>query len=132
MLEKIKKPLIAILLSSVAIVLVVVMYGLFIIYKEVQTTCTTATQKYKKTTCVESLIGVLESDTATPKEKNDAIWALGQMADKRALPTLKAMYKGVPDGREPLNEVVSQYEIAKAIKWCEEGNLTHYMYRNIK
>ena len=29
--------------------------------------------------------------------------------------------------REPLNEVVSQYEIEKAIRWVKNGNITSWM-----
>jgi len=38
----------------------------------------------------------------------------------------------VPEGREPLNEVVSQYEIEKAIRWVKNGNWTSWMYAGLK
>ena len=45
-----------------------------------------------------------------------------------ALPTLRSVYTGnIPD-REPLDQVLSQYELAKAIRWCEQGNWTSWMY----
>ncbi len=109
------------------IILASVMFLYAVIYKEVRSTCIKAQVEYK-TNCVDSLIYVLESDEKSAKEKNDAIWALGQIADQRGLLVLKKLYTGdIPD-REPLDQVVSQYEIKKAIHWIENGNWTSWMY----
>jgi len=81
--------------------------------------------------CVEASILKLNSNKSTIREKNDAIWVLGQLADPRALPTLEMYYTGVSNEKEPLDEVVSQYELKKAIKWCEKGNLTNFMYKKL-
>jgi hypothetical protein len=74
--------------------------------------------------CVESLCAYLESDKHTLSEKNQAIWALGQMADPRALTTLEKFYTGEPCPK-PCNKEdrICQYELAKAIQWCNEGTL---------
>ena len=82
---------------------------------------------------MDSLAKVVDSEDWTFKDRNDAVWALGQIADERALPVLKKHYTGVMPQREPLDKVLSQYEIRKAIKWCEKGNLISWMhtkYRN--
>jgi hypothetical protein len=55
------------------------------------------------------------------------------MAEPESLAALEKLYIGkVPEGREPLNEVVSQYEIEKAIRWVKNGNMTSWMYGNLK
>lgn len=79
--------------------------------------------------CVDALISLAQNERESIRRRNDSIWALGQLADKKALSILKSMYKGVPDSREPLDKVISQYEIRKAIRWCSEGNWTSWMYR---
>ena len=84
------------------------------------------------TDCVEGSIKVLESDEYTIKERNEAIYVLGQLADSRALPILESFYEGPPGGKEPLDEVLSQYELQKAIKWCKKGNATSWMYSKYK
>jgi hypothetical protein len=104
----------------------------FSLFHTVRKTCDLAKEKYQGK-CQTALISVLEDEKATSKEKNDAIWALGQMAEPESLPALERIYAGkVPEGREPLNEVVSQYEIEKAIRWCKKGNSTSWMYRGLR
>lgn len=103
---------------------------MIIIHNSVSSHCTSFMDEYGGD-CVEASISALNSDNKTIREKNTAIYVLGQLADKRALPHLKSIYRGVPDHKEPLDEVISQYEIRKAIKWCEDGNLTHFMYKRL-
>ena len=43
---------------------------------------------------IESLLEVINSESYTLKEKNNAIWALGVLKDKRAIPILEALYTG--------------------------------------
>lgn len=106
--------------------------GLFSIYYTVWKTCDSAKEKHGGN-CQSALVKVLEDEKAGPKEKNDAIWALGQMADPESLSALEKIYAGkVPEGREPLNEVISQYEIEKAIRWVKNGNATSWMYGCLK
>lgn len=102
-----------------------------IIFTEVRNTCDTAIAAYSKD-CVDSLVLVLESEDKSFKEKNDAIWALGQIADERALPALESLYTGSIPEREPLDKTISQYEIEKAIHWINEGNWTSWMYLRIR
>ncbi|MFA6602581.1 MAG: hypothetical protein WCT01_02135 [Candidatus Shapirobacteria bacterium] len=78
--------------------------------------------------CVVGLISKVEDSSLSFGERNRAIWALGQLADKRALPTLNKYFKGVPLRRELPERELSQYELEKAIKWCTEGNVTSWMY----
>lgn len=125
MIKKIISGLIIILFLFVA-------SGFFWIFITVKKTCDSAKEKYEGV-CREALVAVLEDEKAGPKEKNNAIWALGQMAEPESLKALEKIYAGkVPEGREPLSEVVSQYEIEKAIRWIKNGNWTSWMYKYLK
>ena len=87
---------------------------------EVKSQCQEAKGEYSKD-CVESLIELLEDKDKSYQSRNSAIWALGQLGDSRALPTLKSFYTGNIPSREPLNKTISQYELKKAINLAE-GN----------
>lgn len=121
-----------IIIILVSIVVLVIASGFFWIYYTVSKTCDSAREKHGGK-CQKALIKVLEDEKASPREKNDAIWALGQMAESESLSALEKIYVGkVPEGREPLNKVVSQYEIEKAIRWVKNGNWTSWMYGRLK
>lgn len=106
--------------------------GVFSIYYAVWKTCDLAKEKHGGS-CQTALVAVLEDENASPREKNNAIWALGQMAEPESLSALEKLCVGkVPEGREPLDEVVSQYEIEKAIRWIKQGNITSWMYGYLK
>ncbi len=95
-----------------------------LIYLEVRTICLKASKEYGNA-CANSLIQVIRSDKKTYKEKNAAVWALGQLADKRTLPFLQGLLTKTP------NVAISQYEVKKAIKWGIEGNITSWMYNGL-
>ncbi|MFC1649896.1 HEAT repeat domain-containing protein [Patescibacteria group bacterium] len=82
--------------------------------------------------CTEALIAHLEDESNSYKSRNSAIWGLGQVGDEKALPTLEKYYTGnIPD-REPINEVISQYELSKAINLCSGGfNITKLVRENV-
>ncbi|MFH1832857.1 MAG: HEAT repeat domain-containing protein [Candidatus Levyibacteriota bacterium] len=115
--------------SIFILALIFVIYTFSIIYHGVKTACLMAQNEYQED-CVDSLIKYVQSDEHSFKERNTAIWALGQLADKRALPLLQSLYTGEDSVKEPLNKAISQYELKKAITWCEKGNVTSWMYRN--
>jgi hypothetical protein len=88
-------------------------------------------QKDYKEDCVGSLIKYIQSDKHTFKERNSAIWALGQLADKNALPFLYDLNKSLPEqGKCHYQDYLCKYEVQKAIKWCKQGNITSWMYKN--
>lgn len=96
---------------------------------EVKSNCQVAKRAYGGD-CIEALSKLLADENRSYRERNSSIWALGQIADKRGLPTLERLYTGnIPD-REPLDKTLSQYELRKAIKWCKEGNGTSWIYKN--
>ena len=74
--------------------------------------------------CVEALAALAESDSHSYIERNRAVWALGQLADERALPALLSLQSGVPCERPCRRDKhLCQYEVEKAIKWCRQGTL---------
>ncbi|MFA5128659.1 MAG: HEAT repeat domain-containing protein [Patescibacteria group bacterium] len=81
--------------------------------------------------CVDALMSQV-ADESDRYGKNDAIWALGQLGDKKALPFLETY-----DNRQPLldreswNEGISQYELRKAIKLLKSGfNISAFIWRD--
>lgn len=121
-----------IIIIIISIIFLIVFSGFFSIYYTVGKTCYLAKKKYGGN-CQKALVSVLEDENSIPKEKNDAIWAMGQMAEPESLSALEKLYVGkVPEGREPLDKVVSQYELEKAIRWIKNGNATSWMYGYFK
>jgi len=114
--------------GAILIVLIVsVVYSFTIIKKSVVTV--TERAKFEHTgDAVDALISYIKSDYPTVKEKNSAIWALGQISDDKALPFLEEIYTSEDNKYQKL----SKYEMEKAIKWCKKGNLTSWMYNEIK
>lgn len=104
-------------------------FSLFTIYSGVKTACLKAKEEYRLD-CVDSLIAYVNSEKASFREKNSAIWALGQIADKKALPFLEELNDSLPAQEScQYDHFLCRYEVEKAIKWCREGNITHWMYR---
>lgn len=97
---------------------------------EAKKICQEARWEYKKTDCVEALIDTLDDENQGYRTRNHAIWALGQFGDSRALPVLQKYYTGdIPD-REPLDDMISQYELKKAINLANGGlNITAFLWR---
>ena len=91
-----------------------------------------ATGKYKdQEECVSALIKQLDDEDNSLRERNYAIWSLGQLGDEQALPVLEKYYTGIIPDREPYDKTLSQYEMKKAIKLLEGGvNLGAWVWRN--
>lgn len=87
---------------------------------DVAAQCKQAKAKYGGD-CVEALSKRLDDNNESYHDRNNAIWALGQMGDARALPMLEKYYTGHIPSREPWNGVVSQYELKKAINLANGG-----------
>jgi hypothetical protein len=67
---------------------------------------------------IEALIALVDCESCTLEDRNYAVWALGQLKDKRALPILYKYRTGKPCDH---SRQLCQYEISKAIRWTE-GN----------
>ena len=81
---------------------------------DVKTQCQSARSDYGGD-CVESLISLVQDESRGYRNRNNAIWALGQLGDSRAHAPLQSLYTGVIPPREPLDAGISQYELRKAV-----------------
>jgi len=104
--------------------------GVWIGY-EVKNSCKQAQAAYEGD-CVEALSALLIDENQSFWARNNAIWALGQFRDSRAVSVLEKYYTGdIPD-REPINETISQYELEKSLNLSRGGtNLGAFIWRKI-
>ncbi len=65
---------------------------------------------------VAALLDYVQSDAHSLRERNEAVWALGQARDPRALPILKSHFTGEPCDHA---KCLCQGELSKAISLCE-------------
>lgn len=80
-------------------------------------------------TAEEALIAYLLDSTHSPRERTHlAVWTLGQIHSKKALPVLKKFYKNDPKGLTCKHNIeLCQYGIYKAIRIIEgPGWPSHY------
>jgi hypothetical protein len=76
---------------------------------------------------IEALITYANSEDHSLRQRNRAVWALGQIGDERALPLLIAFYTGGPCDH---GHYLCQHELQKAIKLCEGSfNATAWLPR---
>ena len=122
------KKIFLIIFTGFLVAFVLFVVSLFTIYSGVKKTCLQARKEYQED-CLSSLIKVVESDNHSFREKNSAIWALGQIADSKALPFLFELEKTLPEQeRCSYDRFICRHEVEKAIKWCTQGNITNWMY----
>jgi hypothetical protein len=76
------------------------------------------------------LIETVKSEKFLFRQRNKAIWALGQIADQKALPFLTELNRSLPEQIIDYERGLSKVEVEKAIKWCTKGNITSWMYRD--
>jgi hypothetical protein len=111
------------LLISSGLVLVASALAFRIILHDVKQVCRQATQEFGGD-CVEALIDYVESDAHSLQEKHKAIWALGEIGDPRALPTLERLRTGKPCTKPCRHDqYICQYQLEKAIRFCKGGNI---------
>lgn len=90
--------------------------------------CFLAQEIYKKDDCVEVLIELVEDEEGrTFKERNGAVWALGQLQDKRALSVLEKFYTGEECDHE---KYLCQHELKKAINLINGFNVSALVWCN--
>lgn len=76
---------------------------------------------------IAALLAYADSPAVSLRQRNRAVWALGQMGDARALPFLEKHYHGGPCDHD---KALCQYELKKAIKACRGGmNLSAWLWR---
>ena len=112
-----------------AVLLILFLITLHWISSEVRAICKKAQQQFEGD-CVEALAAYLESDKLSSKEKNQVIWALGEIGDKRALPALKKLYTG-DNCHKPCDtsKYICQYGIEKAIRNCKGFNVVRHVWQ---
>jgi len=131
-IKAIREKLFYFIAVGLSILFVTFFIGMNWIGYETKRLCMEAEWEYKKDDCVEALIAQLDDERQGFRTRNHAIWTLGQIGDGRALPVLQKYYTGnIPD-REPLDDMISQYELKKAVNLTSGGtNLFAFMWRGM-
>ena len=98
---------------------VILFAGLFIIYGGLRIWIWTDAKQFAKqateyfhTDKTNALLLFIDSDDFTFKEKNKAVWTIGVLKEKEALPKLEMMYTGEACNHD---SAICQYELYKAI-----------------
>lgn len=125
-LTKIKKVIVYGASICFAFLFIVFLWACFDIRSGVKNISAEAVQQYPGDR-VEALIAYVKSDEHSLRKRNLAVWALGQIGDKRALPVLTASYTGGPCDH---GSRLCQGELQKAIKLCQGSfNATTWLPR---
>ena len=97
---------------------------------DIKQKCFETKKEYGKDNCTEAMIEQLNDENKGFRARNSAIWALGQLGDSRALTVLQKYYTRDIPNREPIDGVISQYELKKAINLTSGGvNITAVFWR---
>jgi hypothetical protein len=122
----IKKILIYGALSCFAFLFVAYLMACWSIRASVKKFSVEATQQYPGDR-VEALMTYVNSENHSFRQRNHAVWALGQIGDERALPTLEKWYTGQPCDHD---NCLCQRELGRAIKLCKGAfNATAWLPR---
>lgn len=105
------------ILSCLALVLIMFVGICFSIRSAVKQMSTEATKEYPGDR-VEALIAYVRSENHSLKKRNRAVWVLGQIGDKSALPVLESFYTG---GECDHEKQLCQRELKHAIYDCKGG-----------
>ena len=112
------------LLYLAAVGLSIVVFGFVVgatwIGYEIKTECQQAQRQYDGD-CVQALSAVLADEDNSFRQRNSAVWALGQIGDPRPLELLQSYYTGNIPAKGSLDEALSQYELKKAIDQVSGG-----------
>jgi len=139
-IKHIKQKLFFVSAIGVSISLLFFVVTCFWIGYEVKTQCQDAKREYPtsptasrgQADCVEALLMLLNDENISFRARNSAIWALGQLGDRRALPILQGYYTGIIQNKESFDKTISQYELKKAINLTSGGlNITAFFWKNI-
>jgi hypothetical protein len=114
-LAKVKKVIFYGVSICFAFLFIVFLWVCFDIRSGVKKISTEATKQYPGDR-VEALIEYVKDEHQSFRKRNLAVWALGQIGDKRALPALNQFYTGGPCDHD---HYLCQGELQKAIKLCQ-------------
>ena len=114
------------ILFGFAILSIAYLWACFDIRSSVKAMSTEATQQYPGDR-IEALTKYVDSESHSLRQRDRAVWALGQIGDERALPVLEKSYTGGPCDHD---NCLCQRELEKAIKLCRGGfNATAWLPR---
>ena len=81
--------------------------------------------------CVSALSEMVDDTNMPFRDRNHAVWTLGQLGNPKALTYLNKYYTGRISETENLDLMLSQYEMTKAIKLMQGGlNLSTIVWRH--
>jgi hypothetical protein len=113
-------------LSCLAFLLFAYLWACFDIRSGVKEISAEATQQYPGDR-IEALITYVKTENHSLRQRNRAVWVLGQIGDQRALPILTESHTGEPCDHDNL---LCQQELQKAIKLCKGSfNATAWLPR---
>ena len=124
----IKKILVYGALSCLAFLFVAYLVVCWSIRSSVKEMSAIATRQYPGDR-IEALVRYVDSENHSLRERNRAVWALGQIGDERALPALEKLYTGEPCDHD---NSLCQRELQRAITACKGAfNATAWLPRCI-
>jgi hypothetical protein len=127
-MKKAKKVLLISSISVVSLILIAILGLLVWIQVDVNYRKSIAHTSFPgEKTVLDSMILYMNDSSKTFKDRNYMVWAIGQIADKKALPFLLVNYTGQPCKHY---EYLCQYELEKAINRCD-GKVT-FEYKDKK
>jgi hypothetical protein len=74
---------------------------------------------------VKALISMVDCESCNLRDRDHAVWALGQLADHRALPVLEKHYTGKKCDHL---HGICQYELEKALKLVRSGRNSEALF----
>ncbi|MBN1256159.1 MAG: hypothetical protein JXA52_00480 [Planctomycetes bacterium] len=132
MANKYRKTLLRLLLVLLVLFVLLTAYTFHVIYRDVKAITGEAKDDFGLDDPVLALIALLESEEYSYQDRNRAVWALGQIGDKRALPPLEILNLTVPAGSKGFSQEFSKYGIEKAIQQLNSSFIvTRWMYRDL-
>lgn len=97
---------------------------------DVRRYCKTAIRIYGND-CVSALSALVDDKSMPFRDRNNAVWALGQLGNSKALPYLTKYYTGVVANNENTDTTLSQRKISDAIRLIQgQINLTAIIWRH--
>jgi len=126
--RKAKKIVLYVFAILLFFLLLSVIFSFHAIYSSVKNICIRAKSDFGED-CITSLILIIRTDGYSEKVKIHAVWCLGQIADSSAIPYLEEFQEKF-ECNDPSQKSKMCYELYKALKWCKNGNITSWMYRN--
>ena len=127
-----QKIIFSVFLIGLAAFIILFAIALRMIYSGVESICEISSNKFESDN-VEALISLIESDEFSFKQKNKAIWALGQIGDRRALPLLRKLDTDeIQKKPHDSDKYIVQYSVEKAIKQINSNFIvTRWIYRRL-